>query len=73
MDLFEEDTAHGFIHIDANNAFNSINRTLLLHNVRILSPEIAANINNCYMKPPDCSLQLGKRSRQTKEPPKVAQ
>ena len=73
VDLFEEDTAHGFIHIDANNAFNSINRTLLLHNVRILSPEIAANINNCYMKPPDCSLQLGKRSRQTKEPPKVAQ
>ena len=51
MDLFEEDTTHGFIQIDASNAFNSINRTLLLHNVEISCPEIATYINNCYLKP----------------------
>ena len=51
VDLFEEDTTHGFIQIDASKAFNSINQTLLLHNVKILCPEIATCINNCYMKP----------------------
>ena len=35
--------------IDASNAFNSINQTLLIHNVQILHPEIATYINNCYM------------------------
>lgn len=34
-DLFECDSTHGFIQIDASNAFNSINRKLLLHNVKI--------------------------------------
>ena len=51
FDLFEEDTTHGFIQIDASNAFNSVNRTLLLQNVKILCPEIATYINNCCMKP----------------------
>ena len=43
--------AHGFIQIGASNAFNLIDQTLLLHNVKILCPEIATYINNCYMKP----------------------
>ena len=51
VDLFQEDTTHGFIQTDARNAFNSINQTLLLHNVKILCTEIATYINNCYMKP----------------------
>ena len=51
VDLFEEDTTHRFNRKDARNAFNLINRTLLLHNVKILCPEIPTYINNCYMKP----------------------
>ena len=60
VDLFEEDKTHGFIQIDASNAFNSINRTLLLHNVKILCPEIATCINNCYMKPSRLFITGGK-------------
>ena len=60
VDLFEEDKAHGSIQIDANKAFNSINRTLLLHNVKILCPEIATYINNCYMKPSRLFITGGK-------------
>ena len=52
VDLFEEDTIYGFIQIDASNASDLINRTLLLHNVKLLCPKIATYINNCYMKPP---------------------
>ena len=49
---FEEDTTHGFIKIDASNVFNSINRTLILHNINIVCPEIATYINNCLS---DCN------------------
>ena len=51
VDLFEEDKTHGFIQIDASNGFDSINRTSLLHNVKVSCPEIAQYINNCYMRP----------------------
>ena len=58
--LFEEDASHGFIQIDASNAFNSINRSLVLHNVRILCPEIATYIINYYMKPSRLFITGGK-------------
>ena len=60
VDHFEEDTTHGFIQIDASNVLNFINPTLLLHNVKILCPEIATYINNCYMKPSRLFITGGK-------------
>ena len=36
---------------NANNAFNTINRKVFLHNVQIICPEIATYIRNCYLKP----------------------
>jgi hypothetical protein len=50
-DLYESEETHGFIQIDASNAFNSINRNVLLHNIKVLCPEIATYIINCYIKP----------------------
>ena len=50
-DIFESDHSQGFIQIDASDAFNSINRTLLLHNIEIIFPEIANYFFNCYCKP----------------------
>ena len=60
VDLFEEGKIHGFIHIDASNAFNSINQPLLLHNMKVLCPEIATYINNWYMKPSRLFITGGK-------------
>ena len=60
MDLFEDDTTYRFIQKDASNAFNSINRTLLLHNKKILCPEIPTCINNCYIKPSRLFITGGK-------------
>ena len=51
LDLFEENATYGLIQKDTRNGFNSINQTILLHNVNILFPEIATYISNCYMKP----------------------
>ena len=36
---------------DAENAFNSINRKVLLHNLKFICPIIATYIINCYATP----------------------
>ena len=59
-DLFELDSNHGFIQIDASNAFNAINRKLLLHNVNIICPQISTYINNCYAHPARLFITGGK-------------
>ena len=47
-EMFNDDENHGILQIDANNAFNSINRKVVLHNMTILCPEFAIYIRNCY-------------------------
>ena len=37
--------------IDAANAFNNINRNVLLQNIRIICPTIAQYVTNCYRIP----------------------
>lgn len=50
-DMYQEDDTHGIIQVDANNAFNVINRNVFLHNIQIICPAIATFIRNCYLKP----------------------
>ena len=47
--IFEEEETHGVIQVDARNAFNTINRKVLLKN--IICPEISVYASNCYAKP----------------------
>ena len=49
--IFEEEETHGLIQVDANNAFNTINRKVLLHNIGILCPELSIYVQNCYARP----------------------
>ena len=37
--------------IDASNAFNSLNREALLHNIKYLCPPMATYLSNCYKTP----------------------
>lgn len=50
-ELFDEDTAEAMILIDASNAFNRMNRSVALHNTRILCPEVATYLINTYRVP----------------------
>ena len=50
-DLYQEENTHGIIQVDANNAFNIINRKVFLHNIEIICPMISTFISNCYIKP----------------------
>ena len=49
--IFQDDNTHGIIQVDANNAFNTINRRVFMHNIQIICPEIANFVINCYQKP----------------------
>ena len=49
--IFEEDKTHGIIQVDAINAFNTINRNVFMHNIKIICPEIATFVINCYQRP----------------------
>ena len=59
-DIFDEEDSHGVIQIDASNAFNNLNRNVLLHNIKILSPEISKFVINCYSKPSRLFITGGK-------------
>ena len=48
-DVFNDDNTEGILLIDAENAFNSINRKVLRHNLKLICPVIATYISNCYM------------------------
>ena len=49
--IFSEENTEAVLLIDAENAFNSINRKVMLHNMKFLCPLISAYISNCYATP----------------------
>ena len=50
-DIFEEQSADALLLIDADNAFNYLNKKVLLHIIRYLCPPMAIYIWNCYCVP----------------------
>ena len=51
QEIFEDDETDGVLFIDASNAFNSLNREALLHNIKYLCPPMATYLRNCYGQP----------------------
>ena len=58
--LFQEEKTDGVILVDAANAFNSINRKSLLHNIKVLCPAMAQYVSNCYNRPSRLFIMGGK-------------
>ena len=50
-DVFNDDDTESILLIDEENAFNSINRKVIPHNLKFICPVIATYISNCYMYP----------------------
>ena len=47
-DIFTSNETEAVLLVDAENAFNSINRQALLHNIKFLCPTLATFVRNCY-------------------------
>ena len=50
-DIFSEENTEAVLLIDAENAFNSINRKVILHEIKFLCPLISTYTSNCYAAP----------------------
>ena len=50
-EMFENEESEAILLVDAANAFNSINRQVLLHNIKILCPILGRYVNNNYRVP----------------------
>ena len=49
--MFKEESTEADLLVDAENAFNSINRKVFLHNIFILCFIISTFVTNCYASP----------------------
>ena len=56
--VLNEEECQGVLQIDATNAFNTINRQVVLHNMNILCPEFAIYVTNCYASPARLFVQV---------------
>ena len=50
-DIFDKQATDALLLVDADNAFNSLNRRVLLHNISYLCPSMAIYIRNCDSVP----------------------
>ena len=60
FNLYNDDESHALLQIDASNAFNSINRAVTMHNIKVLCPEFATYVINCYVRPARLFITGGK-------------
>ena len=49
--IFDDEESDGVILVDASNAFNSMNRMVALHNVRVICPSFSTVLINMYRAP----------------------
>ena len=49
--IFENNNTEAVILVDASNAFNSMNRQVALHNIRVICPEFSNTLINTYRNP----------------------
>ncbi|XP_028417275.1 uncharacterized protein LOC114541674 [Dendronephthya gigantea] len=58
--IFEEEETDAVLLVDATNAFNSINRKIMLHNIQYICPAMAVYTFNCYVTASRLFVQGGK-------------
>ena len=49
--MFDNENTDAVILVDAANAFNKLNRNVLLHNIQYICPEVSTYVRNCYTIP----------------------
>ena len=57
--VFDNEATDGVILVDAENAFNKLNRMVALHNIQFLCPPLATVLINTYRRPARLFIQGG--------------
>ena len=65
-DLFQQEETEAVLLVDVENAFNSINRKAMLHNIYITYPILSTFVSNCYLVPARLFI-LGNKEIKSKE------
>ena len=52
-EIFNHDACEAVLLVDAKNAFNTINRKTMLHNINYKCPSLAMYVENTYKEPPN--------------------
>ena len=47
-DIYNDEHSETVLLVDAENAFNSINRNAMIHNISVVCPAIATYVSNCF-------------------------
>ena len=50
-EIFEDEETEGILLVDAENAFNNLNRKAALHNMPLICPSLATILSNTYQSP----------------------
>ncbi len=56
-DIFQKEETEAVLLVDADNAFNSLNRRVALHNVRFTCPPLATTLINTYRCPSELFIE----------------
>ena len=59
-DIYEEQSTEAVLLVDATNAFNSINREAMLHNIKVKCPSLGMYTENTYGSPTKLYIEGGK-------------
>ena len=65
-EIYEDASSDGLLLVDAANAFNALNRNVLLHNIAYLCPPMCTYLATVIARLRDCSSQAAVRSHPLK-------
>ena len=65
-DIYNDEHSEAVLVVDAENAFNSINRNVMIHNVSVVCPAISTYVSNCYQSAARLFV-IGRKEILTKE------
>ena len=65
-DIYNDEHSEAVLLVDAENAFNSINRNVMIHNISVVCPTISTYVSNCYQSAARLFV-IGRKEILTKE------
>ena len=66
-DIYKDEHSEAVLLVDAENAFNSINRNVMIHNISVVCPAISTYVSDFYQSPARRLFVIGEKEILSKE------